>query len=561
VRGFQSSMEVPVHLGLGAAVDSVLVVWPDNTYEHVPKSNGNYTLTLTYKKGLPAFDYSMLRQKPADIIKPVSDITIQSGLLYKHKENPFVEFDREPLIPRMVSTEGPALATGDMNKDGLEDVFIGSSKGEKSAIFLQRPSGKFERSFQPALDADSTYEDVDACWIDVNNDGYMDLVVASGGNEYYGIEPYLTPRVYLNNNANQLMRQPNAFDSLYMTASCVKPCDFDGDGHIDLFIGGRAVPWEYGEKPRSYLLRNVNGTFKDVTAQFASGLGNIGLVKQATWADIDKDGDQDLLLALEWDGLYAFLNDKGRFTQKQLTSKKGWWNFIMPCDVDNDGDLDLVAGNLGLNSRLKASEQEPVRLYHNDFDNNGKREQVLTYYLQGKEIPFATKAELDKQIPLLKKRFLYAEDFAKASLSELFTQEKLDKATKLSADYFANALLINKGNLQYELQALPWEAQLTPYNDAAIVYADNDSLPDILLGGNFYHNNIQMGMYDADYGTLLLNRSNRQSAALRFAALPGLPVKGQVRRIKTVRIGKEQAFVLARNNDSVMVIQFGRAVK
>lgn len=556
VRGFQSSMEVPVHIGLAGKVDSVLLIWPDNTYEQVKMEQDASRITLVYKKGLPAFNYEILNPKPVNVVRSLTDVTQQVQLLYLHKENPFVEFDREPLIPRMVSTEGPALAVGDMNRDGLEDVFIGSSKGEKSGLFLQRATGKFERVRQPALELDSTYEDVDACWADVNNDGFTDLIVASGGNEYYGEEPFLMPRVYLNNAQNQLVRQADAFDSLYMTASCVKPCDFDGDGNVDLFIGGRAVPWEYGEKPRSYLLRNVGGRFQDVTDQYAKGLANIGFVKQATWADLDKDGDQDLLLAMEWDGIYAFLNDKGTLTQRSLTTKKGWWNFVLPFDIDNDGDLDLIAGNLGLNSRLKASESQPVQLYFNDFDNNGKREQILTYYVRGKEIPFATKAELDKQIPVLKKRFLYAEDFAKATLSDLFTKEKLDKSIRLSADYFANALLINKGNMQFEVQALPWQAQLTSYNDAVIVYADNDSLPDILLGGNFFQNNIQMGMYDADYGTILINKGNQQKDSFSFASFPGLQVKGQVRRVQGIRIGKEQAFILAKNNDSTKVVRF-----
>jgi hypothetical protein len=236
-----------------------------------------------------------------------------------------------------------------------------------------------------------------------------------------------------------------------------------------------------------------------------------------------------------------------------LTDKKGWWNFILPCDIDNDGDIDLVAGNLGLNSRIKASEKEPVRLYFNDFDGNGKKEQVLTYYLNNKEIPFANMAELQKQIPILKKKFLYAENFAKANLTELFTKNKLESAEVLMANYFSNSILINKGNLQFETRALPLLAQLTPFKDAVVINANNDNLPDILLVGNYYKNNIEMGRYDADFGTILINRGN---GLFSCETINGLSIKGQVRHIKPILIGKQQAYILVRNNDSAMVIKF-----
>jgi hypothetical protein len=301
------------------------------------------------------------------------------------------------------------------------------------------------------------------------------------------------------------------------------------------------------------LLNNHNGTFTDVTARYASGLQGIGMVTSAQWFDLDKDGDKDLLLSLEWDGIVAFINNKGAFTKKVLSDKRGWWNFLLPCDVDGDGAIDLIAGNLGLNSRLKASAKEPVRLYVNDFDDNGRKEQVLTYYLGGKEFPFANKSELEKQMPVLKKKFLYAEDLAKASLQEIFGKEKLRAASVLTADYFANALLLNKGNLVFETKALPQEAQFSSLRDAVVVDANGDKKPDVLLVGNYFDNNIEMGRYDADYGTLLLNEG---SGAFRCATLNGLTVKGQVRHIQSLLIGKQQAYVLARNNDSLKMIQF-----
>jgi hypothetical protein len=556
VRGFQSSMEIPIHIGLyKTKIDSILLIWPDNTYQTVQWKNAvSSLLKIQYQPGLPKYDYSRLTNRLKNPTRKMVDITKEVNLDFKHVENPFNEFEREPLIPFMVSREGPALAVGDANGDGLDDVFIGSSKGNKSAIFFQRPGGKFEKSNQPELDNDSTYEDVDATWIDVNNDGKTDLVIASGGNEYYGNDHFQQPRLYLNDGHEHFTKLDHAFNSIYLTASCVVPYDFNGDGYMDLFIGGRAVPWEYGQVPQSYLLENdKQGHFKDVTAQYSKELSKIGFVRSALWYDINNDGRKDLIISPEWGGICAFINEKGSFKKQMLTDKKGWWNFVLPVDINGDGNMDLIAGNEGLNNRLTASTQEPVRLYFNDFDDNGKKEQVLTYYLDGHEIPFANKDELQKQIPIIKKRFLYARDFAKASLNDIFSESKLKSSDVLTADYFANSVLMNKGNMNFTTQPLPWLAQLSPFKDAVVINANNDSLPDILLVGNFYDNNIQMGRNDADFGTILVNKGNGR---FDCESINGLEIKGQVRHIKKIKIGKEEAYILARNNDSVMVIKF-----
>ena len=555
VKGFLSGMEIPLMIGLlNTHVDSAFLIWPDNTYQPLTLNAATSSITVAYQKNLPAFDYSKISAYYSNPTNKMVDITSQVNLNYLHQENHFNEFDREPLLPNMLSAEGPALAVADINHDGLDDVFFGSARDKKSAVYLQQPSGKFIFSEQPVLDKDSIYEDVDACFTDVNNDGNIDLVVASGGNEFYGPDFHNTPRVYLNDGKGNFTKQENAFENLYLTASAVAPCDFDGDGFVDLFIGARTVPWEYGQVPQSYLLMNdKTGHFKDVTKAFCNDLSKVGFVTQALWFDIDKDGDKDLLVSLEWGVVTAFINEKGKFVKKELTDKKGWWNCILPCDIDNDGDIDLIVGNLGLNSRLKASAKEPVRMYFNDFDDNGKKEQVLTYYVGGKEIPFANKMELEKQMPVLKKKFLLAEDFAKANLSELFTAAKLDEAILYTADYFSNAVLINNGNGSFETRALPPEAQFAPVKNAVVINANNDNLPDILLTGNYYNNNIEMGRYDADFGTILVNSGKGNFTT---QSINGLAIKGQVRRMKPVTIAKQTAFILARNNDSAMVIKF-----
>jgi enediyne biosynthesis protein E4 len=254
------------------------------------------------------------------------------------------------------------------------------------------------------------------------------------------------------------------------------------------------------------------------------------------------------VLSLEWDGITAYINNGSGFEKTVLTARKGWWNFTLPCDVDKDGDIDFICGNLGLNNRLKASEKEPVRLYHYDFDDNGKKDQVLTYYLKGKEIPFANKDELTKQMPGLKKKFLYAEDFAKASLADIFGRNKLDKAAHLSADYFSNAILVNYGNNKFVLEKLPWLGQLTSYKDAVRI---DSIMSTVLLLGNFYDNNIQMGRYDADYGSVLY--FDRNGVTIR--KLDDLELKGQIRKAKPIMISGEIAYILARNNDSTAVIR------
>jgi hypothetical protein len=555
VRGFISSMESDLLIGLkNTRVDSLLLVWPDNSYQRIAPDTLKGVMTVQYKAGLPLYDFARIRNFYPPEGPVVTDITKETGIEFGHTENRFAEFDREPLLPHMFSTEGPALAIGDMNKDGLDDVFLGTARNGKDVIYLQQASGRFSKSVQPALEADSVYETTDAIWTDLNNDGYTDLVAVSGGNEFYGEDIHNTPRVYLNSKEGILHKKEDAFTALYLTASVVTAQDFTGDGFTDLFIGARTIPFDYGKIPSSCLLVNDGtGKFTDRTDQLAPGLKQAGFVTSAQWIDLDGDKIKDLLCTYEWGVPTAWLWQKGKMQKKELTSKKGWWNFMVPADLDNDGDIDFMAGNLGLNSRLKASVEEPVRLYVNDFDNNGKNEQVLTYFLRDKEIPFANKAELEKQMPVLKKKYLYAEDFAKAKLNELFSPDKLSSATRYTADYFSNAVFINKGRMDFEVMALPYEAQLTEMKTAVIVDANKDQLPDILLMGNYYENNIEMGRYDAGYGTLLLNKGKGIFSA---EGLNGLVIKGQVRHIAPLMIQHKPAYFLALNNDTARIIQF-----
>jgi enediyne biosynthesis protein E4 len=394
---------------------------------------------------------------------------------------------------------------------------------------------------------------VDACFADVNHDGFADLVVASGGNEYYGKEEWRQPRVYVNDGMGNMKKLDNAFPEIYQTQSCIKACDFNNDGFVDFFIGARTTAFAYGKIPESFLLMNDGtGHFKNVTASMATGLADIGFVTNANWADINNDKQPDLILSLEWGGIVAFINEKGKLVKKELTDKYGWWNFIFPVDIDGDGDLDFIAGNQGQNSLFQPTVEEPIRMYYNDFDNNGTKEQIVTYYRQHVEIPLSSKMDLEKQMPFIKKNYLYAADFSKASLNDIFTRDKLKSAAILSANYFSNAVLINDGKGNFTMKALPWLAQLSCLKDASVIDANGDGLPDIITGGNFYEQAIPLNRNDANFGMILINKGNGNFEAEN---INGLIIKNQIRHILPISINKKKAYVVAINNDSIRIIE------
>ena len=554
-RGFVSSMESPLHIGMsGAEVDSAIVIWPDGGYRKLDSLPRNQVLQLAYSEGLPKYNFSSANgEQPRDAIT-ASDVAHSVNIRFRHQENDFPEFNREPLMPHMISTEGPAVAVGDVDGNGLDDVFFGSSRGGNRALYLQQAGGKFELKELPAFQADSNYEDVDAAWADVNADGSPDLLVASGGNEYFNEDRHLLPRVYLNDGKGNLAMKKDAFDGIWITQGCLAVEDINGDGAPDVFIGGRGTPWQFGVRPPSFLLLNDgNGKFRDVTAEYSKELKDAGFLTGAVWVDMNGDKRKDLVVCGEWGTIDAYVWNNNKLAKQPLHENKGWWNFVKPVDVNGDGLMDLVAGNLGLNSRIHASRSEPVRLYYNDFDDNGKSEQMLTYYLNGKEVPFYNKAEMERQMPGIKKRYLYAKDFAIASLEDIMTSRKMESAEQLSADYFSSAILINKGNMQFELRELPWEVQFSPMRDADVLDANGDNIPDLFIGGNYYENNIEMGRYDADFGTVLLNDG---AGNFRYQRVTGLKIKGQARKIRQITVNGAPSYVVARNNDTALVVQF-----
>lgn len=554
VHGFLSSMQSPLLVGLNNIVpDSVFLIWPDQSFQRIQLEAGRKT-KIVYQAGLPKYQFdSNPNKQNNNKASYFEDITAATQLNYQHTENLFNEFDREPLIPYMNSAEGPALAIADINGDGLEDVFVGAAKTFHNAVYLQQTNGKFKPMPQPALLQDSMWENTDAIWADVNKDGAKDLIIANGGNEYYGEDMHLLPLLYLNDGKGNLSKKSEAFTAIFSTQSKIVADDINGDGHIDLFIAGRVEPWKYGVAPRSYLLQNDGtGKFKDVTSSYSKELMNPGMVTDAQFVDLNKDSKKDLLLSSAWGTIDAYTKSGNKYIKQTLLNQTGWWQSITVTDINQDGQVDIIAGNFGLNSRLKASEIEPVTMYVNDFDNNGRAEQVITYFLNGKEIPFASKIQLEKSLPVLKKKFLYAEDFAKASLDQLFDKEKLNKSVQLKATHFANTILLNKGNGQYEPVNMPTNAQLSNYRAVIPFKEFNQKGFSYLLLGNFGYNNIEIGRQDADFGTIL---KWNQNARFQASVLNDLLIAGEVRKAAPIQIGKNLCWILAKNNSKLQVLK------
>jgi hypothetical protein len=555
VRGYQSSAIANLHIGVGDAsiIDSALVIWPDRSYASFePRYNSRDT--LVYLDNLPRFDFSTLSKdrvpNAGNII--LEDITASTQLAFKHEENPFVEFNRETLIPFMVSQNGPALAVGDVNGDGFQDVFLGSAKRTPSVLFLQNSDGTFTEATPEIITMDSLLEDVDATWVDLENDGDLDLVIAAGGNEYRGQNEARQQRAYINENGKLTSRLD--FKNIFSTASKVLAADVNKDGNTDLLFTGRAVPWNYGLVPETFLLINKgNLEFENATSDWSEELAEAGLVRNGTFTDFDQDGDFDILLALEWEPPVLFENTGKSFTKRILADEKGWWNFLFPADLDGDGDLDILAGNTGENNKLKPSPDRPVCMYVDDFDENGQIEQILTYHLKDREIPFANYEELTNQLVYLKKKYLYARDMAEADLGELFGDEKLKASKKWVANNFSNGYFRNEGNMDFTFIPFPADLQFSSLMAALPLEVDDNTK--WLLTGNFYPNNIEMGRYDANFGNLLTFDKN---GSMQVEDLGKIKLKGEVRNMQPIRINGQDCVILARNDDTVIILKIDK---
>ena len=556
-RGFQSSVDYLLSFGLGAmdTVQSVTVEWPDGRVSTV--------------KGVGAGQRLVVKQSDSKAVSPTDtkslstafiDITRTTQIAFAHHENEFVDFDREPLIPKMLSTEGPFMAVADVNGDGLDDVFIGGAKEQASALLVQQRDGRFVSTNEKLLDQDKISEDISGSFFDANGDGTLDLYIVTGGSEFSEAAPALEDRLYLNDGRGNFRKAaPGAVPPLTNSGSRAAAADFDGDGDIDLFVGGRSVPGRYGLNPQSSLLKNDGkGHFTDVTAQAAPGLARIGMVTDALWRDVDADGRSDLVIVGEWMPITIYRNMGGGRLEKMaaagLEKSDGWWNRIIAGDFTGDGRVDFVVGNLGLNTRLKASASEPVTMFVKDFAGNGFVQQIISYFNHGRPYPLALRDDLIRSLPFLKDRYPSYKDYAKQTVADVFPAKDLATAEVRNAYTFATTLVRNNGDGTFTMIPLPTDAQIAPVYGIYASDLDADGKTDLLLAGNFDGVKPDIGKLSAGYGLYLRGDGKGGFAAVREVQ-SGFLVPGQARDIQRVRTSKGNIYIVSRNNERPLVFR------
>ncbi|WP_349522850.1 VCBS repeat-containing protein [Muricauda sp. NFXS6] len=540
-RGFMSAKDNSLNFGVGkdSIIDSIQIVWPQGTFETLKHVKANQILKVSQSNA--SGDYYATKHN-----KTTSNYTTLNKLDFVHKEYPTLDFDRNPLIPFAYSNEGPSISVADINNDGLDDIFISGGKKQASKLYLQDDEGKFKEHQTDIFEEDAINEDTDHVFADIDNDGDLDLIVVSGGNEFTNGKP-LQPRLYHNNNGTFLKEKTLA--QVEINASKIDAMDFDNDGDLDLFIASNAVPTQFGEKPKQFLLENDGtGNFKEVTPSFAPELQDVGNIKDFVWKDIDGNGFPDLIVAGHWTPVTIFMNNGEQLSSQKdngLDNTNGWWNSIELADLDNDGDLDILAGNWGRNTKFSASLEKPITLYINDFDNNGSIETVVTHFHGERETAFASKDELAKQMPFLNKKFLFYKDFAKASLEELFGKDKLEEATKRKVYTLSTSYFENDGNNNFSEKQLPHLVQSSSVNDIYLVKNDKETINEILMVGNNFEISTQLGRLDASHGFLLQNDEHGNVGWKQ-----NLGISGAARKIEKITINGKEEFIITMNNDA-----------
>lgn len=548
-RGFQSAVSSQLHSGLGdaTAIDSVHVRWSSGYVESFYDLPVDKMLTLKQGEGTP------INSMPSSTALLFTEDTT---LLFNHRDFDYNDFKRQPLMPFMYSFVSPVIKHADINKDGFIDIFIGASKGQSSAIFIQKNDGSFEeQTINPRMYEDRYYTASDALFFDADGDEDLDLYVVSGGyHDYDSGNVLLNDRLYLNDGSGYYSMR-RLVENNASSKSCVEVFDFDQDGDMDLFVGGRVIPGKFPEAPRSYLLANDgNGNFEDVTFKAAPSLAHIGMVTKAEWTDLDRDNKNELIVSGEWMPLSIFRFSSGKFSEctAEFFDKdyRGLWNTFEISDLNGDGFPELIAGNLGTNTQIKASEKEVSELVYADFDNNGSIDPFLCYYIQGVSYPDMSRDMLLEQIYPLRKKFTSYESYSTAVMSDIFSADQLSKAKVWKLNTLETTLFINdKG--KFTTTELPIEAQFSPVTSIQIADVNADNLNDVVLLGNCSSFRLKYGKMDANFGTVLLNKGNAKFQTIQQKET-GLKITGDVKDSAIVKVGSKNILMVGVNRGAVL---------
>jgi len=543
-RGFQSSIEPIAHFGLDKVpvVDTLKVIWPDNTTESFTNIEVNQVLNINKGNNL-AFH---------SVPKDFTTFFEEQDFQYQHVESGFVDFKREALLPHKLSTEGPATASSDVNSDGRTDLLITGSAGSPSLLFIQTRTGGFK---QIELEGSIVPEDTDALFFDVDNDGDQDLYIASGSNEFSEGDANYQDRLYINSGKGVYQLDKNRLPKARFSTAKVTATDYDNDGDIDLFIAGRLTPSQYPMPGTSQLLENENGQFKDVTQQKGPTLQKLGMLKDATWADLNGDGQKELIVTGEYLSIEVFEWKEGVLepvNQKNgLADYTGWWNSLEVADVDADGDLDIIAGNLGLNSRYKANADEPLSVYAYDYDQNGRLDPVIGYFVNGKEYIIHDLTTLAQQVSLIRKKFTSNISYAEAEKKDVFDQSAYDQAYVLRAKHFETSLFLNDGDGNFQLKELPYQAQFSSVHAIKVLDVNTDGVLDIVLGGNSSAPEVFSGNQDAQASLLMLGKGNGDFEVVDETA-SGLLFQGDVASLEAFDYQGAPHLFVFRNSDKAL---------
>ncbi|NMH89691.1 VCBS repeat-containing protein [Flavivirga algicola] len=553
-RGYFSSVEPGLFFGLGkdVEIDKVEVVWADGKRNLFENIGANRTIMAKYSKAEKTMTKGSDKTK-----KPFVRINAKGiGLPFVHKENEFDDFEKEVLLPHKLSQNGPFSASGDVNGDGLEDLFIGGAIGESGILYIQqKKNGTFKKNVSQPWEKDKDSEDLGCLFMDIDGDGDKDLFIASGGSEFERGHALLKDRIYINNGLGEFTKSDKALPAIYESSQCVKVSDIDSDGDLDIFVGTRLIADKYPFPASSYLLVNEGGVFEKASDGIAPSLENIGMVTDAVFTDIDGDNDDDLMLVGEWMEIVVLENEKGKFINNSekygLNDTRGLWWSITASDLDNDGDDDYIIGNLGKNNKFKASKEHPFKVYANDFDNNGINDVVLAKYYKNDYVPVRGRECTSQQMPYVAEKFKDYHSFASSKLLEILPEDKVENAVIYEISNFESIVLINDAGMLKRKQ-LPIQAQISPIKSSVVSDFNHDGFKDILIAGNHYGVEVETTRYDAGIGAVLLGDGKNN-----FTYLPpkqsGFYVPYDSRDITCIRQSNKNLIVITNNNGPVTI--------